>query len=632
VDARRLAIACAVTAAGTLVAATVLAQDPSAPPPNAVEPSASLPIPVAFSADHVRLDVHAGALGVDGHVRVEEPPFYFASDALELKRVPIGVELRGDGRLEFCRCLGTPIAVRFTGATVAPPHDAILRNPVLEIFGVPVAWLPVFWLRSPGRVGLLPPDVAWRGRDGLFVGDGFHLPWAQGDREHGLDLRGGGYVDGGVVVDGVLRTTTSSTHVRWDRLRADDGVTLDTFGATSPSDAASKEWLAWDAHALLGARAVQATTDVEVAARRVDRAQVEAAWRGGGWTFGTGFRAAAQQGGSLRDLGSGRPVVIARRADGLGRLGSYDLTVEGGQIAGEGQGAVTFARGTTGVLATHRIGPFGISGALNAYGDVAQAVARSGWDGTVQARGRVALPLERPYPSDDDHDPWTHRTEPRLEAAVLATHTEDILADPPGPGTEGPTGAAWTAAAGWSNLVGRTGSRDAADVDVAGGVVGGAKVRPALRARASVGQTWATLRADFARVMWPASAAGGALVAYGRVGPAGGLHLSAQVAERDGIDPIVARMLVSPSLEPESRFLASPGWTGGAWMGIPLGPRITARGGADIDLDAPALVDASAALEFHDPCNCVVLRAAGAHRVGRPGVDVWIAVDVPVMR
>jgi hypothetical protein len=33
---------------------------------------------------------------------------------------------------------------------------------------------------------------------------------------------------------------------------------------------------------------------------------------------------------------------------------------------------------------------------------------------------------------------------------------------------------------------------------------------------------------------------------------------------------------------------------------------------------------------MHDPCNCVVLRATGAHRIGRPGIDVWISVDLPI--
>ena len=191
--ARRAGIAARAIGAALALLRVAHAQESASGPPPVRQP-----LPVAFSADEVRLDVRAGSLVVSGDVRVDEPPFYFSAGALELRRVPIGVELRGSGRVSFCHCLGSPVAVRFTGATVAPPHDAILRNPVLEIFGVPVAWLPLFWLRSSGRVGVLAPEVAWRGRDGLFLGEGIHVPWAPGDREHGLDLRAGGYVDGGV--------------------------------------------------------------------------------------------------------------------------------------------------------------------------------------------------------------------------------------------------------------------------------------------------------------------------------------------------------------------------------------------------------------------------------------------------
>jgi hypothetical protein len=49
-----------------------------------------------------------------------------------------------------------------------------------------------------------------------------------------------------------------------------------------------------------------------------------------------------------------------------------------------------------------------------------------------------------------------------------------------------------------------------------------------------------------------------------------------------------------------------------------------------VKLDRGELVAAVAALEFHDPCNCVILRATGAHRVGRAGVDAWISVDLPI--
>jgi len=585
---------------------------------------------VAFGADQVGLDARSQALEARGHVHVDEPPFHLESDALTLKRVPVGVELDGKGKLDFCPCLGTPLAVRFDGATLAPPSDVILRDPVLEVFGVPVAWAPVFWLRSTGRFGLLPPDVEWRGADGFFAGGGVHMPWHPGDPNRGVDLRAGGYADGGFAIDAAVRTVTTSTRVRWDRLRGDDGVTLDARGATAIAGQDRMDSVAWDADALRGARAVKATTDVDAAARPFDRADAQAAWRPDGWTFASGVRTVAPRGGDLADLGAGGPVAVARRSDAIGQSGAFDATVEGGQVAGAGLAAMSFARGEGGALFATRLGAVGASVAVRLLADVADDGQRAGVDGASQARVTVALPLARAYGSPDSGDPWVHTAAPRLELAGLATHASDVFVLPPGRGAVLPNGGAWIAGAGWSNALGRWGSRAAAEADVVGGAVGSdSGASPVLRARATAGGAWVGLRVDLARVAG-AAGTGGAFVAGARVGPGTGLHLSAHVAERDGIDPVVARVLVDAPLEPASGFLAAPGWTGGARLGVPIGSRVTARGGADVDVDARELVAAVGAIELHDPCGCVVVRATASHRIGRGGVDAWVSVDLPL--
>jgi hypothetical protein len=48
-----------------------------------------------------------------------------------------------------------------------------------------------------------------------------------------------------------------------------------------------------------------------------------------------------------------------------------------------------------------------------------------------------------------------------------------------------------------------------------------------------------------------------------------------------------------------------------------------------VDFDGRQLVAAVASLELHDPCNCVVVRATAAHRIGRDGIDAWLSVDLP---
>ncbi len=77
-----------------------------------------------------------------------------------------------------------------------------------------------------------------------------------------------------------------------------------------------------------------------------------------------------------------------------------------------------------------------------------------------------------------------------------------------------------------------------------------------------------------------------------------------------------------------SGFLSAPGWTGGAGVELFLGPRITVRGGADVDLGAGELVAALGSLELHGRCNCVVVRATATHRIGRDGIDAWVSVDL----
>jgi len=193
-----------------------------------------------------------------------------------------------------------------------------------------------------------------------------------------------------------------------------------------------------------------------------------------------------------------------------------------------------------------------------------------------------------------------------------------------------PDGGAWVVDSGYSNALARRGSRASLEVDATAGVVGDAQgTLPALRARASATGRWGGLRGDVARVMLSSGGDGGAFVARARLGPETGLHLTAHVAERDGVDPLVARALTDAPLEPSSGFLTVSGWTGGARLAVPIGSRVTARGGADVDLDARELVAALGALELHDPCGCVVVRATAAHRIGRDGVDVWVSVDLP---
>ncbi len=586
-------------------------------------------LPVAFGADEVGVDARSRAVEARGNVHVDAPPFHMQGSALSLRRGPLGVEIEGAGKVAFCPCLGTPLAVRFEKATLLPPHDLVLHDPVLEVFGVPVAWLPVFWLRSPGRAGLLAPDVAWRGSDGFFAGGGFHVPLVPGDLVRGIDVRAGGYAEGGAAFRASLRTAESTTTIGVDDLRSDVGFLAGARGSTADGELARAESATWALDALRGARAVRATTDVEAASRPFDRIRAGVSWEPGGWLVASGLRAVALRGGSVADLGAYGPVLAARRGDALGHFGAIDTTLEGGQVALSGQAPTPFARAEGGVLLVAPLGPARATLALRGVGALADAGVEADASGGAQARAVVAAPLARGFGSADPGDPWVHTTEPRLEVAALGTHAGDVL--PAGRGMVVPDGVAWAAAAGWSNALGRWGSRAAAEMDVAAGAVGEpAGTVPSLRGRLTASAPWWSIQGDVARTQ--GAVAGGAFGARVRLGPTAGLHLSAHAEERDGIDPIVARALVDAPLEPASGFLTVAGWTGGAGAGLPVGSRVTLRAGADGDANAREIVAALGSIELHDPCGCVVVRATVAHRFGRDGVDAWLSVDLPVAR
>ena len=130
--------------------------------------------------------------------------------------------------------------------------------------------------------------------------------------------------------------------------------------------------------------------------------------------------------------------------------------------------------------------------------------------------------------------------------------------------------------------------------------------------------------------MWSSASdvSGGAFVARARVGEVGRLNLVVVAAERDGVDPVIARALTDAPLEPSGGFLAATGWTGGAHARIPWLSWLATTGGADVDLTAKVLVAARGGLELRDRCGCLVFRANVAHRIGRDGVDAWVTLDL----
>lgn len=585
-------------------------------------------------ADNVSFDAKERSLELFGDVRIDSDPFHLRSERIKLSRTKWGIEADGGGRLAFCPCLGTPLTIEFEKAIVAPPGELILQKPKLELYGVPIMYLPWFWLRSAEKVGVLPPDVAYRGRDGFYLGEGVHLPWKDRGARESLDLRGGAYLVGGFVADARLLTPVGATKVRWDRLRGHDGLQIDARGAT--------ESVAWDADVLRGRRAVVMTTDLDAAAKPYDRAAAAASTAVGPILTQAGYRAVTRRGGDLERIDASGPFVALRSSgavipgarDRAPWAATWDATVEGGALSSLRTRTVSYARGELGARAATDLGP--VVGELSARGagDLVAEPDRSGRDVAGSARLRFGLPLAHAYaPRDldphDRNDPVLHVIEPFAETGILHASGDALLGTLPGRGLAAVDGTAPITDAGFVTTLGRWARRESLTLGASGGFaydvndgMRGAGTTALLRARGAASMSLVGFDVESGHTK-----RGHAVTARARVGRADGLRLRANVAARDGIDPVLARALTDAPLEPSAGFLADTGTTGGATLVVPWTRSITTSIGADGDASARELVAFRGGFDLRDRCGCVTLHANGAHRIGREGVDIWVTLD-----
>lgn len=618
---------------------------------------------VQTRAETVSFDARAHRLDLSGDVRIDSPPFHLRSQHIKLTRTKYGIEADGKGRLAFCPCLGTPLTVEFDKAIVAPPGELFLKDPRLEIYGVPVMYLPWFWMRGAEKVGLLPPDIAYRGQDGVFLGGGAHLPWKNRGNRHALDVRGGAYVNGGFVADVRLRSPIASTKVRYDRLpgarapalpghgsaaaSADDGLLVDARGA-SQGDRTS---VAWDADVLRGRRGVASTSDLDAAAKPWDRASAAGALRMGPIIAETGFRAVTRRGGDLVAVDASGPFALLRTSGVIASGVTYDATVEGGALRVSGNAAsavalqppaitpdsLSYGRAELGALAATTLGPLAASVSARGAGNLAAEGRRSGGDHAGTARARLGVPLARafvPGSHEDLRDPLVHVIEPFAEASILHARDSALLGSLPGRGLAAVSGGASVADAGFRTHLGWWGRREALELTASGGAAFGTYTpRSLARGRLSATLSWLGAALDAAHVGRQAAVTSGSvIVAHVRVGKSDGPRVLANIAAREGVDPVLARALSDASLEPPAGFLARTGTTGGAGLVIPWTRTVATSFAVDADATSQELVAARSGIELRDRCRCITFHANGSHRIGRNGVDVWVALDFAVDR
>lgn len=603
--------------------ALATAHKPASPKqaPERTEHKPGEPFWLDFSAGRVDVDANSNELELSDQVVVRVDRYRLTSDRMKLYRGPRGIVVDGSGRVAFCPCPDPPVSIGFSSVTVAPPTDLLIEQPTLRVGGVPVMWLPYLWLRSPGRVGILPPRVAWRAQDGLLLGSGVHLPFGpkpDHGRRSALDLRAAGYVKGGGELDGNMATPTTSTRVRWDHLRR-SLLELDAHGAAAGPHAAS---VAWQLDAIRGARGLQGTILLEPAARRYDRAGLSALRARGAGLLSMGVRADAVRGGPLDRFGAVGPRAHLGFGGALGDVGDIDSGVDVQTVHAAGYGSATLAVQRLEIGMAARPGP--LSASVRARDELDAGTTGSAGGVLLQSAGRarVGLPLLRTYGSGPG--PIVHRVEPFIEGGGgVATGRSAVFAEP-----ELVDGGLVSAVAGLDNALGSTPDRAAGTLGVRGGYVGRATgPEPAVSGRAGATLGWLALRSDLA---WLPRHRRDVIEATRlRLGREDGLHVTGYVEGRSGASPTLARLLVADAFDaPKAGWFDRSGLSTGGELGVPWTDWLASSVAGDYDLETRQLLAIRGSLAYRHPCGCLALVAWAGHRIGRPGVDAWMSVDL----
>lgn len=579
------------------------------------------PYRLDFSAGRVDIDPNSNELELSDHVVVRVDRYRLESNRLKLHRGPRGIIVDGRGRVAFCPCPDPPVSIGFRSVTVAPPTDLLIEQPTLRVGNVPVMWLPYLWLRSPDRLGILPPKVAWRAQDGLLVGSGVHVPFGP-KPEHGwrsaLDLRASGYVKGGAELDARVATAATSTHVRWDHLRR-SLLEIDAHGSAVEHRAGS---LSWRLDAIRGARGLQGTILLEPAARRYDRASLIAMRARGAGLVAVGVRADAPRGGPLDRFGAVGPGAHLDLGGALGDVGDVDTGIDVQTLHAPGYGSASLATERLALGFAARPGP--LSAGLRAR-ERLDAATTNGAGGVLlvtAARARLGLPLVRVYGSGPA--PVVHRVEPFVEggAGYATSHAAPFGEVPPADG--GPV----SAVVGLDNALGSNAERAAATFRARGGYVGPARDPvPAVAGRLGASLGWLALRSDVAWLPreWRDIIEATRL----RLGRQDDLHVTGYVEGRTGASPTLARLLVAGAVEaPRTGWFDQDGFSTGGALGVPWTRWLASSVGGDYDLRSRRLLGIRGSVAYRHPCGCLAVVAWAGHRLGRRGVDAWITVDL----
>jgi hypothetical protein len=623
---------------GALVSALTIA-----PPARAEPPGEDGGTSVTAGGETYWVDFHAGEVEISSNVQdlvlnrnvvVTVDRYRLTSDRLSLKQSPSGLLIEGPGRFAFCPCPEPPVSLGFKRVLAAPPTDLLVSQPTLRIGDVPVMWLPYLWLRSPERIGVLPPDFEYRSEEGLVLGSGLHVPLSK-RAVRALDVRGYGYLDGGARAEVAFTGERGSSLVRWDRFK-DSQLLVDARGDHRVGDAAL---VVHSIDLLRGARGRRGMVELEPAARRSDRARLGLLQSGAPSVFGLTASLDAPRGGSIDDTGLVGPSAFYARGGALGRQVAESFSVSAATRrdaqSGRGDWSVVTQRGE--LFGRVRPGPFGVSLLLrealafetDEFADVGRA--------QLGGRSEVHLPLARTYGRGPS--PLVHRVEPFLGGGA-----DYVFADVPREDTE--RARVLGARVGLRTALGRPLSLSALRGSVSAGYVAqklsqddGAGARglddsgvsddgaPVVASDVSLSSKWASGRAEGA--WFPRDTERVTASARARVGTDRGPSWETYVDARTPRTAHMARFLTDAvHAAPVFDWLDRAGTTLGSGVSVPFGPRFATAWTADADALAVELLAVRGSAAYRHRCGCLAVIASGGHRLGRDGVDAWLTVDL----
>jgi len=620
-----------------------------------------------LEAGSAEADLRLRELDLRDGVKVRLPPYHLRAERIHLSLGKWGVRVKGLGVLTFCPCDSPPVSIGFSGGWAGPPDELIVQDPTLRILGVPVFWLPYLWLRSPRKIGLTTPDVSFRGADGLFLGQGLHLPIGRG-----LEVGAGVYTAGGFAATADLATERTSTLVRFDFRRQSDvgekdvpsgaGLAIDARGGIGDGFAG----MTWDVDAIRGARGLRTSLDLDALARPFDRGTA----MGQVGPVRVGVDAIDTRGAPLDALAFVRPWVGLAGAVSHGSSGGSNGSISFGPRWVRDRGAESVADASG---ATTLAGPLGIAlfqADARVDGRVARAAAgdaplAGGRLGAVvgEARLEASLPLARAIHLDRaaGGPPVLHLIEPLLRVSgVSANSSGDRGA------LAGFIGApAFAESSAQSAALFALGTRTRLGSMYGGIAPGRDPWIGKLAAEASVGTLLVSDRRDgvvAGEVSWNTrNARGGstgimlrgagtrALETRTAAGWLGSGHLRWEYS-RDGFGaelrgaargdlPVLAGWaLFGADLAPRlttATGLAAPGTTVGIGTALPVMGGFRLAG--DFDVYGPStgelfttaqLIDLRGTLRYRHPCGCFRLAIRGGKIVGREGVDVFASFEL----